>query len=318
MAQIRSRLLKNTRKTECGARQFLISLAARAAPFALQWMVLSIGATGLVWAFQGDQIQLSGAANFRDIGGYRTSEGQRIKRDVIFRSGELSGLTTSDQQLLEPLQIRYEIDLRTDKERAESPTRWGGNPPTVISISVGEPRNSNPAQSLAGGVADLKDHAQAQQFMQQTTARIATQGAPEIGEVIRRLAQGDEPALIHCSAGKDRTGVTVAVLMTLLGVPRDQVYLEYTKSNDATDKQIERMKIREASGATSGLESVPPEVMKTMLGAKRSYIEAAFKAIDAQYGSFDTYAKNGLKITPDQIQDLRENLLEPISKRANK
>ncbi len=106
--------------------------------------------------------------------------------------------------------------------------------------------------------------------MQQTTARIAIQGAPEIGEVIRRLAQGDEPALIHCSAGKDRTGVTVAVLMTLLGVPRDQVYLEYTKSNDATDKQIERMKIREASGATSGLESVPPEASRTMLGAERS------------------------------------------------
>jgi protein-tyrosine phosphatase len=221
----------------------------------LQWTIVSICATGILWAFQNDQIQLSGAANFRDIGGYRTADGQRIKRGVIFRSGELSGLTTSDQQQLEPLRIRYEIDLRTDKERAESPTRWGGNPPAVISISVGEPRNSNSAQSLAGSVADLKDHAQVQEFMQQTTARLATQGAPEIGEVIRRLAQGDEPALIHCTAGKDRTGVTVAVLMTLLGIPRDQVYLEYTKSNDATDKQIERMKIREASGATSGLES---------------------------------------------------------------
>src|SRR5580698_979036 len=141
----------------------------------LPWTMVSIAAPAFIWAFQEGQIQLSGAANFRDIGGYRTSEGQRIKRGVIFRSGELSGLTTSDQQLLEPLQIRYEIDLRTDKERAESPTRWGVNAPAVISVSVGEPRTSNSTQSLANSTAELKDHAQAQQYMQQTTARIATQ-----------------------------------------------------------------------------------------------------------------------------------------------
>ena len=236
----------------------------------LRSVLMSVVIAGFGSAFAADSPQLSGAANFRDIGGYKTADGYKIKSHVIYRSGELSGLTPHDQRALESLRIRYEIDLRTDKERAEAPTRWGGNAPEVIAISVGEPRNSDPAQSLENSTAALRDQAQGQRFMQQTTARIATQGAAEIGDVIRRLAQGNEPALIHCTAGKDRTGVTVAVLMTLLGVPRDQVYLEYVKSNEATDQQFERLKIREQNGVPSGLSSGTARgSSRSMMGAEQ-------------------------------------------------
>src|SRR5579872_2698516 len=186
-------------------------------------LVVPVAVAGVVCAFAADLPQLSGAANFRDIGGYKTAGGRTIKRRVIFRSGELSGLTPSDQRELESLQIRYEIDLRTNQERSEAPTRWGANPPQVIAISVGEPRNSNSALSAANNMSGIGNPADAERFIQQATARIAIEGAGDIGAVLRRLAQGDEPALIHCTAGKDRTGVTVGVLMTLLGVPRDQV-----------------------------------------------------------------------------------------------
>jgi protein-tyrosine phosphatase len=273
--------------------------------------LLSVAVAGFNYAVPAEQPQLSGAANFRDIGGYKTTDGHKIKSRVIFRSGELSGLTASDQHVLELLRIRYEIDIRTDKERAEAPTRWGKNAPDVIAISVGEPRTSDPARSVANSAAELKTPADARRYLQQATARIATQGAAEIGEVIQRLARGDEPALIHCSAGKDRTGVTVAVLMTLLGAPRDQVEREYVRSDEAADRQLERMRARERTGTPSGFLSLKPEVLRTLLGAKPDYLEAAFRAIDEQYGSFDAYTKNGLKITPDQVQALRAKLLEP-------
>jgi protein-tyrosine phosphatase len=272
-------------------------------------VVLSVAIT--TFAFPGDQTQLSGAANFRDIGGYQTSDGHKMKQHVIFRSGELSGLTLADQQTLESLHIRYEIDLRTDKDREESPTQWGKKVPEVIAISVGHPRNEDTTRSVENSVAELQNREQAQRLMQQATARTAIQGAPEIGEVIQRLARGAEPALIHCTAGKDRTGVTVAILMTLLQVPRDQVYLEYLKSNQAVDQQLERIKMREKAGASSGLSSLKPEVLRVLAGTEQSYIEAAFSAIDSQYGSFDAYVKDGLKITADQIQALRDRLLAP-------
>jgi protein-tyrosine phosphatase len=255
--------------------------------------------------------RLSGVANFREVGGYKTSDGQQLKRNVIFRSGELSGTTAQDQKFLQTLHIRYEIDLRTDMERKESPTRWGANPPKVITVSVGRPRNADVTSDLRDNAA-LKDAVQAKNYMGQATARIAIDGAADIGEVIRRLAEGDEPALIHCSAGKDRTGVTVAVLMTLLQIPRDQVYREYLRSNEAVDQQIQRAKVREQNGATSfRLTGLSPDAQKTLSGADASYLDAAFGAIDKQYGSFDAYAKNGLKITPEQIHSLRARLLEP-------
>src|SRR5262249_37309995 len=149
----------------------------------------------------------------------------------------------------------------------------------------------------------LQNASQAKSYMQQATARIALDGAADIGQVLRQLAEGNEPALIHCSAGKDRTGVTVAVLMTLLQIPRDQVYREYLKSNEAVDQQIQRAKAREQGGATSfRMTALPPDAQRTLSGADPSYLDAAFSAIDKQYGSFDGYMKNGLKITPEQIR----------------
>ena len=263
----------------------------------------------LVFATPGSSDPLAGVANFRDIGGYQTSDGRTLKRHVIYRSGELSGATPEDQRTLRSLQVRYEIDLRTDTERKESPSRWGGHGPEVIAISVGMSRNSDPSRSL--NLAELRNAEQAKNYMQQTTARLALDGAADIGQVMRRLADGSEPALIHCTAGKDRTGVTVAVLMTVLSVPRDQVYREYSKSSESADQQLERAKAREKSSASLRLTGIAPSALRMLMDADASYLDAAFRAIDKQYGSFEGYTTNGLTITPQQIQALRAKLLEP-------
>jgi protein-tyrosine phosphatase len=272
-------------------------------------VVVSLAIATLNLAFPADKMQLAGVANFRDIGGYKTGEGRKIKSHVIYRSGELSGLTPSDQRALAALQIRYEIDLRTDKEREGAPSRWGEHAPAVFALSVGEPRNSDPSKGADS--AGLRTPEDAGRYLSQATVQIAIDGAPEIGEVMRRLAQGGEPALIHCTAGKDRTGVTVAVLMTLLGAPRDEVNREYMLSAASARQQIERMKARDASATPSGFLALRPEVLRTLLGAKPEYMEAMFHAIDQRYGSFDAYAQKGLKISPDEIQALRAMLLEP-------
>ena len=172
---------------------------------------------------------LKGVANFRDIGGYSTGGGHEIKSGVIFRSGELSGLTPADQQTLVGLNIRYEVDLRTDAERAANPSNWGKKAPQLIWISVMQPNAT--VQTATQQFSEVKDADGARMRMAQTTADLAVNGAANIGRVLGELARADGPALIHCSAGKDRTGVTVAILMTLLGASRQDVYHEYMRSN---------------------------------------------------------------------------------------
>ena len=249
-----------------------------------------------------------GVANFRDIGGYSTGGGHKIKSGVIFRSGELSGLTPADQEAIARLNIRYEVDLRNSDERAANPSNWGKREPQLIWISVNQP-NTN-SQASIQPFSEVKDADGARKRMAQTTADLAINGAANIGKVLGELARADGPALIHCSAGKDRTGVTVAILMTLLGASREDVYHEYLRSNESIDAQMQRQQARAQAGKdTFSISGLKPEVVRTMMGTEPSYIDAMFRQIDAKYGSFDAYTRDGLKLTGAQIAQLRKNLI---------
>jgi protein-tyrosine phosphatase len=251
--------------------------------------------------------KLTGVANFRDIGGYSVGNGHKIKSGVIFRSGELSGLTPGDQQTIAGLKIRYEVDLRREDERAANPSNWGPKTPQLIWVSLMQPNVT--VQSTLQRFSDTKDAAAAKLVMAQTTANLAVDGAANIGKVLGELARANGPALIHCSAGKDRTGVTVAVLMTLLGASRADIYHEYLRSNESVDAQLQRQKAREQSGKdTFGISGLNPEIRQAMMGTDASYMDAMFREINAKYGSFEGYTRDGLKLTAAQIAQLRKNL----------
>lgn len=150
-----------------------------------------------------DASQLKGVVNFRDIGGYKTADGHTIRYNLLYRSGQLSALTPSDQRMLSTLRIRYEIDLRTESERAAAPSHWGPNAPEVINIPFIPRSDAAPPQHLT----------QVHAFLLSGYAGNAVRNAPTIGAVLHDLAQGDEPALLHCTGGQDRTGMTVTVLI---------------------------------------------------------------------------------------------------------
>jgi protein-tyrosine phosphatase len=253
-------------------------------------------------------LKLTGVANFRDIGGYPVDGGHKIKSGVIFRSGELSGLTETDQQTLAALNIRYEIDLRRDTERSAAPSHWGKEAPQIVWISLDPPRDGDARKRQ---FSELQSSAQAKTLLRQATATIAIDGAAAIGNVFGELAKGSAPALIHCTAGKDRTGVTIAVLMTLLGASRPDIYHEYMLSNESVDEQLQRQKTREQSGKDAyRLSALDPDVIKTVMGTDPSYLDAMFDKINAKYGSFDAYRREGLGITSAQVTQLRKNLVE--------
>jgi protein-tyrosine phosphatase len=251
---------------------------------------------------------LKGVANFRDIGGYSTGGGHKIKSGLIFRSGELSGLSPDDQEVIAGMNIRYEVDLRNSDERAANPSKWGKRTPQLIWIPVNQPNTT--AQASIQPFSEVKDGDGARKRMAQTTADLVINGAPNIGKVLGELAKADGPALIHCSAGKDRTGVTVAILMTLLGASREDVYHEYMRSNESIDAQMQRQSARAQAGKdTFSLSGLKPDVVRAMMGTETSYMDAMFHGIDAKYGSFDAFTRDGLKLTAVQIAQLRKNLI---------
>ncbi|MBB5057303.1 protein-tyrosine phosphatase [Granulicella aggregans] len=262
---------------------------------------------------------LTGALNFRDLGGIRTSDGHVVRRGRIYRSGELSHLTSSDFDALAPLHIHYVFDLRTDAERASAPTHWiaaqPGDQPTLMPISVGFPATEAPSSSMRKLFANGTSPDQVKDGMKAITVQIALDGAREIGTILRDLATGDEPAIVHCTAGKDRTGIVTAVLLRVLGVPHATVEADYLRSNDAVPAQMARLQAAAVSSAKtnppSPLASLPPASVQVLMGVDPGYLAAAFAAIDARYGSFDNYVTQSLRLSPTDIQKLRDRLLDP-------
>jgi protein-tyrosine phosphatase len=258
--------------------------------------------------------RLVGVMNFRDIGGIVTADGHVVRHGMYFRSAELSHLTEADFHSIAPLQVHYIFDLRTDAERSTDVTRWTLNPPTIIPISVGMAANEPSSAAMKRLFANGTDPVHVKESMRDLTAQLAVDGGPAIGQVLRDLAQGDEPAIIHCTAGKDRTGVVTAVLLRILGVPLESIYADYLRSNDAVPAEMAHLRAAAAnapSATPSPLASLPPQSIEILMGVDRSYLEAAFAAIDRKYGNFDNYVSNSLMLTPKDVQSLRTRLLEP-------
>jgi protein-tyrosine phosphatase len=260
-----------------------------------------------------DARSLVGVANFRDVGGYRTADGHIMRSGLLYRSAQLSTATPSDQRKLAELGVRYEIDLRSEQERTEQPSRWGANAPKVLT-PFRYPEDGQPQSSSATSVAAMTS-----KFMSPTTtaeelnemtkkfyASMIIDRAQEMGEVLRDLASEDAPALIHCTGGKDRTGQTVAVLMTVLGVPRDQVYEEYLKSNLSVAVWYEDMTAKMKAAKQPYLSF---ELFKARSGANSAWLDGAFASIDNHYGSFGQYVRDGLKLSPEDVGRLKTRYL---------
>ena len=253
-------------------------------------------------AIETPSTHVTGALNFRDLAG--------VRRGVVFRSGELSQLTEADFLTLESLGVGCVFDLRTDGERAAAPTVWSR--PVIHAISVGFDRTEDPSTVLQTIMTSGVEPEHAMAAMQTVTARIAIEGAAEIGQVLLAIASGNEPAIIHCTAGKDRTGIVSAFLQTLLGVPEETVYEDYLRSNDTVPAEIARRRVMAAMAPSMSpvVSRMPPESIRILMSADRSFLDSAFAAVHSEYGSFDVYVSAGLKLSSADVEALRKRLLE--------
>jgi protein-tyrosine phosphatase len=241
------------------------------------------------------QLPIHGCVNFRDLGGYRTADGRRVRWRRLFRADGLSRLSDDDRSLLQDLALTTVIDLRTYDEVTER----GSFPVDALPVDY----YSLPLTDVLPSPEELPSWAEAS-FVAARYADMLSGGSAVLKRSIEILAApGALPAVFHCSAGKDRTGVLSALILAFLGVPDAVIAEDYALSGPAMNELLARLKAEHADVADMVDQFAPailhavPETMEQFLGQVR-----------AEHGSYQALEERlGVVAAMDQ---LRQDLLE--------
>ena len=178
-------------------------------------------------------LPLEGGRNFRDLGGYATEDGRNVRWGRVYRSGVMPNLTKEDHAYLASLDIATICDYRSEQERQEEPTRWAAGQVDYVTF----PDPATPAGSSFLGALSNPDATPqwVAEAMAVGYAQLAQDHAGAFGAMFDRLASGEIPLAFNCSAGKDRAGISAALLLSALGVPRATVVADYALSEQLVD-----------------------------------------------------------------------------------
>lgn len=250
------------------------------------------------------EIPLEGGMNFRDLGGYATGDGRTVKWGVLYRSASMQDLTPTDFARLRELDIQVVCDLRDSKERRAAPVPWpAGEAPTVLADDYAMPLTSL-KDVLRDPEVDVRKARDA--MIDGMYRQLPFQFADPYRRMFGELLAGRAPLAFNCSAGKDRTGVAAALILDVLGVPRETVMEDYLLSNRYFRYLPEKQTPEEAAF----WDSLPPEVLDAVVKADPAYLEAAFAAIEARPGGMARYRSEDLGLSEPDVARLRALYLE--------
>lgn len=256
------------------------------------------------WAYSQDstivfsskrQIKLEGGSNFRDLGGYPTQNEMHVKWGHIFRSADVSKLTDNDVKTLCDLHLATVCDLRGPNELKANPDRLPAGIQYVNLPSGSENTRVNMNYGKMNGDSMIREY-----YIK--TDHLKAKYKPMFEQLL--ALPNDKSLMFHCTAGKDRTGMGAALVLSALGVDRKYIVADYAATNifwkDAREKMLSAMTQR-------GLDT---SSMKPMLAANPAYIATFFNTIEIKYGSMDKFLANEMELSADKIVKLKELYLE--------
>ncbi|MBZ9639087.1 tyrosine-protein phosphatase [Streptomyces sp. PSKA30] len=255
--------------------------------------------------------ELAGVRNFRDVGGLPTEDGRRVRYGVLFRSGHLAHATDEDAEFLGSLGLHTIFDFRNAADqKLEGPD-----------VELSGVRNVNlPLTDPADGAefwkmvrdGDLDQlhtilaDGKAANRMITSYRTIIKERTTEHSQVLHALAEDSVPALMHCAAGKDRAGLSIAVTLLALGVEREAILADYLESN----AKHRRYKVHRSSTSASAYSPEVMELLSPLFDARAEYLTAAIETIEETWGGVDTYLEQGLGVAPETRDRLRARLLD--------
>lgn len=255
---------------------------------------------------------LTGVRNFRDVGGLPTTDGRRVRQGVLYRSGHLAHATAQDAAFLSELGLHTVFDFRNSADQAlEGPDV---ELPGVrnVNIPLTDPAEGADFWKLVqeGDLSRLRTalaDGQAAARMELSYRTMVTHRTSDHSKVLHSLAEGGVPALMHCAAGKDRAGLSIAVTLLALGVERDAIESDYLLSNDPR----RRYRIHRGDpGKNTKIEPEIKELLSPLFDARTTYLDSAYTAINETWGDVESYLSSGLKVNESTRERLRDQLLE--------
>ncbi|MGC9537182.1 tyrosine-protein phosphatase [Streptomyces sp. UG1] len=255
--------------------------------------------------------ELAGVRNFRDVGGLPTVDGRRVRRGVLFRSGHLAHATEEDASFLGSLGLHTIFDFRNAADqKLEGPDV---ELPGVrnVNLPLSDPADGAEFWKMVrdGDLDQLREilaDGKGADRMVVSYRSIIKERTSEHSQVLHSLAQDSVPALMHCAAGKDRAGLSIAVTLLALGVEREAIVTDYLESN----AKHRRYKVRRSSSDASAYSPEVMELLSPLFDARAEYLTAAFETIEETWGGVDTYLEQGLRVSAQTRELLRERLLD--------
>ncbi|SKB80181.1 tyrosine-protein phosphatase [Dyadobacter psychrophilus] len=253
-------------------------------------------------------IPFSKTLNFRDIGGIKTMDGKTVRLGKIYRSGNLAELGNDEFTKFNATHIGRVYDLRTDHEIKGKEDHL---PPNVEYLHMPTVADNE------GEIAQLKKKVINGEISESMARDMTTQfyedavsvNVKALRNIIKSIAESDEPVLYHCSAGKDRTGIVSALILSILHVDRETIVNEYLLSNYYRNAQAEKTlgKAKMGKIIKRKMDLKAVEVLTTV---EEGFINATFNTIDTKYGGMDSFIQNQLGID----QKTRMRLVEKFTK----
>ncbi len=240
-------------------------------------------------------ISLEGAVNFRDLGGYAVGGGKRTRWRVLFRADGLGDLSESDLSVLRALGIRTVIDLRSEGELERSRFDVDAHPVAFHHFP------------FLDELPDAQEFERQPGFLGSQYREFLSDAGGQIRAALEVLATPEAlPAVFHCTAGKDRTGVLSAIVLSLLGVDEPTVVADYALSGEA----MERLRAKLIVKYPEGRDSI--ENLDEVFSADPAQMEALIDHVKDRYGSVDAYVAS-IGTGPGVVEGLRAELLEPLA-----
>jgi protein-tyrosine phosphatase len=252
------------------------------------------------------QFDFEKIVNFRDLGGIKTMDGRTVKWGKIFRSDNLSKLKTSEFEKFNDLNIKSVVDLRTDheikgKEDHLPPGVKYAHSPTV---------KDNEGELALLRKKVINGEISEQQAIDKTIGfyhDAVTVNLASLPGIIGQIAASSDPVLYHCSAGKDRTGIVSALILSILNVDRETIMQEYLMSNYYRKRKTEKM-LGKAKLGKIIKPKLDLKAIEVFMSVDKAFLNAFFEVVDKEYGGTDAFIQNQLGIGKEERQRIISRL----------
>ncbi|WP_200837088.1 tyrosine-protein phosphatase [Dyadobacter sp. 3J3] len=251
-------------------------------------------------------IYFKNVINFRDIGGIKTLEGKTIRWGKIFRSDNLAGLKKSEFPKFNDLHIQTVYDLRTTNEIKGKEDHLPENVNYVHFSTVkdnGDLLAQLKSKVINGEISEEKSI----ELTLELYRGCVSENLLTVRNLLQKVLASDEPVLYHCSAGKDRTGMTTALILSILKVDRQTIMDEYLLSNYYRKDKIQNM-LGKVKLAKVVKRHINTKVIENFMKVDERYLNATFEVIDKKYGGMERFIKNELQIDDKKRNELIRKL----------